>query len=301
MSAIYCPQCGSQLKSPPIPKFCKYCGYKIKNIPGSTSTSSSPAKGTQDSISPPSSSLHGNSLYSDNLNAGEINDEAPPLGEDLDEQISYSGSHINNFETELSSDEFPAIPADVIDILAGRLEVDLIKDKMSAIMEEIEKVEQKLDIGIIDSSEAKDTILSNKTKLDELKNKKNNIPTEEIPYETYKKQLLEMKDKLMKLEEMKKEGKISRESVYEKLFKEYNTEFLDTQEKFEEEKRRFIQWERQLGEDVKNYKDHAELAITRAQLGEISEVQAQKDKEQYEIESERRELARKVISEILSQ
>ncbi|OLS24732.1 MAG: hypothetical protein HeimC3_18410 [Candidatus Heimdallarchaeota archaeon LC_3] len=301
MSTIYCPQCGSQLKSPPIPKFCKYCGYKIKNIPGSTSTDSSSTRTTQPTNSSPSPSLHDNSLYSDNLKAGETHTDAPPLGESLDEPTSYSEPKIDDFETDSLSEEFPAIPADVIDILAGRLEVDLIKSKMGEILGDIEKIEQKLDIGLIDPSEAKDQIHGNKTKLDELKDKKNNITLEEIPFETYKKQLLEMKDKLMKLEEMKKEGKISRESVYEKLFKEYNTEFLNNQEKFDEEKRRFAQWERQLAEDVKNYKDHAELAITRSQLGEISEEQAQKDKEQYEIESERRELTRKVISDLLSE
>jgi hypothetical protein len=171
---------------------------------------------------------------------------------------------------------------------------------MNEALEEIEKVEQRLDIGIIDASEAKEKINENKEILDELKERKNNIPEEALPHEEYQKKIREMKDKLLKLEEMKKEGKISRESVYEKLFKEYNTEYLEAQENFDEETRRFTQWQKQLEEDVKNYHDHAELAITRAQLGEISEEEAQKEKKQYETDAKRRDLARKSIEELLN-
>jgi hypothetical protein len=250
---------------------------------------------------PSTSSLHSDSVYDQrqpsDLSAGELHSDAPPLGESLEEPVSYIEPRIDAVTHEY---EFPSIPVDVIDVLAGRLEVDLIKNEMNEALEEIEKIEQRLDIGIIDASEAKEQINEKKQILDELKERKNNIPEEGLPYEEYQKKIREMKDKLLKLEEMKKEGKISRESVYEKLFKEYNTEYLGAQAQFDEETRRFTQWQKQLEEDVKNYHDHAELAVTRAQLGEISEEEAQKEKKQYETDAKRRDLARKSIQELLN-
>jgi hypothetical protein len=276
-----------------VPKFCKYCGYKMKDLPKSATNLQ------QSRIS--NSSLHGESLYNqsestEDLHAGDLHSDSPPLGESLDEPPSYSEPRMVSPGKE---SEFPSIPNDVIDVLAGRLEVGLIKEEMNEVLEEIGKIEQRLDIGILDASEAKEKISENKNRLDEMKERKNNISEEALPYEEYKKSVLEMKDKLLKLEEMKKEGKISRESVYGKLFKEYNTEYLRAQELFEEETRRFVQWQWQLEEDVKNYHDHAELAMTRAQLGEISEEEALKEKNQYETDAKRRDLAKQTIQTLL--
>ena len=307
---IYCPQCGSQLaeREGQSTKFCKYCGYKLRPVSaGAASTPEVPEKAIRGTSRP----LHTESIYEIPKPAfvspmpGAPVAGSPPLGADLDEPETYSTAGTSSTETKRSfsnlrsTEEFPAISADLITLLSGRIRSEGIKDDISALLVEIEKIEKKLDIGLISASEAKQEISERQQILLKLKKEKSILSTEDLPWEKYKKDLEKVEEKRRKLQEMRVEGKIARETVYEKLRTEYDTEYERLRELYDLETKRLTQWSRQLDEDVKNFKDHLELLETRSQLGEISQAEANSEKTKMDTDIVARSKASNAIKQLL--
>ena len=320
---VFCTQCGSQLKD--TAKFCKYCGYKLKNV---SKTQENELRSSSSQSSQSSSSIQEKSLYSSSLyntsgtkkidpNTSHpplVAPEGPPLGESLDAPDVYAPVPSSSKETLIVSSkqgtqtslvakqsyEFPSISQDIIEVLGGRTRLEEIKSEMTTILDEITKIEQRLTVGLIDSTTAKEQITNKQTQLAQLRAEKEKIPVEELPYETYIKQLAQTKEKRSKLDVMRKDGKISREAVYQKLESEYTAEIDQLESQIDIETRRLRQWSKQLDEDVKNYYDQIELLKAKAELGEVGVNESSQKQQEMKIDAELREKARKTLDSVLS-
>lgn len=323
VTMVFCTQCGSQLKD--SAKFCKYCGYKLKNVPSSQENENrgSFSQTSQYSSSSQEKSLYSSSIYSNSgtkksestINQNPlVSPEGPPLGESLDEPNTYSSVNSSNKSTPILSDrqtvqtsltsnrsyEFPSVSQDLIEVLGGRKRLEEIKSEMATILEEITKMEQRLTVGLIDSTSAKEQITNKQQQITQLRAEKEKIPAEELPYEIYTKEFAQAKDKRSKLDLMRKDGKISREAVYQKLENEYTDEIDKLASQIDVETRRLRQWSQQLDEDVKNYYDQIELLKTKVELGEIDANESSTKQAEMKTDAELREKAKKTIDHILS-
>ena len=97
---------------------------------------------------------------------------------------------------------------------------------------------------------------------------------------------------------MYNEGKISHESVYNKLKGEYTTSLEDKKIEYEQLKKNVDHWLKVLELDVQKMKEDIDLTNTKADLGEIDKEVAESKQSELEIDIYRKELAYHALKKV---
>ena len=169
-------------------------------------------------------------------------------------------------------------------------EVD-IKDEIKENLTEVEKIEQRLNIGLLSKEEASAQISEKQNLMTALKAERKSLKLDKIRIETLEEEIKELQDKLDKLHIMQNQGKISHESVYTKLKTEYETQLEDKSSEYNKQKRNMTNWLKILELDVQKMKEDIDMTNTKADLGEVAKDEAEKKQSELEIEIYRKELA----------
>ena len=272
---LYCNQCGGQLKD--TANFCKYCGAKIKKQPESE-VQSKPSVSTQ-SI-PRSESLFNQAIMSEKKIEQGL--RAPSF---IEENVVKDPFLLSEQE------HFDPITDEIIDVLYSReREVD-IKEELKEILSEVEKISQRLNIGIVSKDEAADQIKDKQDLISALKAERKSLKIEKIALETLSVELKELQDKLDKLHIMYNEGKITHETIYTKLKKEYSDSYDLKKADYDKQLSNMVNWLKILEFDVQKMKEDIDILKVKANLGEINTGEAEKKQMELEIDIYRKELA----------
>ena len=284
---MFCAQCGSNIKD--TANFCKYCGAKVKKSSTSSSNQTQAQKVPEPkqptpTVEPPRIITKEESLFSQPVMTGE------PVS---NPNSSQQTTGITSFDPILQKPEekFDPITDEIIDTLYSReREVD-IKDEIKENLTEVEKIEQRLNIGLLSKEEASAQISEKQNLMTALKAERKSLKLDKIRIETLEEEIKELQDKLDKLHIMQNQGKISHESVYTKLKTEYETQLEDKSSEYNKQKRNMTNWLKILELDVQKMKEDIDMTNTKADLGEVAKDEAEKKQSELEIEIYRKELA----------
>lgn len=295
MIKMFCAQCGSNIKD--TANFCKYCGAKTKK----SSTTSTPSdvqqkkipepKQSNPSVEPPRFITKEESLFSQPVMSKEPATTPEPA------QQSTAIASVDPV-LQQSQEKFDPITDDIIDKLYSReREVD-IKDEIKENLSELEKIEQRVNIGLLSKEDASTQINDKQNLLTALKEERKSLKLDKISIETLEDEIKELQDKLDKLEIMQNEGKISHESVYTKLKTEYETQLEDKSSEYNKQKHNITNWLQVLELDVQKMKEDIDMTNTKADLGEVPKGDAEKKQSELEIEIYRKELAYHALKKV---
>lgn len=266
---MLCPQCGGNLN--PNANFCKYCGSKINQesseVPEETNHEDHQPKYEKEE------SLFDQAIMSDETHLAETDS---------------SNEVVDPF---LQEDKFDPITDDVIDILYSRERDVDIKTELKEILDEVNKIEQRLEIGLVAQTEATELIKEKQELISALRSERKSLKDGKLPVETLSAEIKEAKDKLDKLQLMHSQGKIQSEKVYEKLKNEYSEAYNTKVNQFEQEQNNLKHWLQVLEFDVYKMKEDIEILKAKAGVGEISEQEAETKQTMLEIDIYRKELA----------
>jgi hypothetical protein len=279
---MLCSQCGGQLKD--TANFCKYCGSKVSN------------NNSSESLKPNTQEVEG-STYENTESS--LFDQAILADEKIRQVIpSDENEFIDPYLQDDETNKFDPITDEIIDILYSRERDVDIKTELKEILEEVEKIEQRLSIGLVSEVEAKSIIREKQELISALRSERKSLKKDKINIETLHDEIADLKDKLDKLHIMYNEGKISNESVYKKLKKEYTDSYNEKSKQYEQEVVNLKNWLDILALDVHKLKEEIDILTTKAGIGEIEQEDADSKIKLLEIDIYRKELAYQSLKDI---
>lgn len=303
---MFCNQCGSSIKD--TANFCKYCGAKVKKSGATTASTATPAPSTQTAktttpipepkepnpyVEPPriitkEVSMFNQPVMTESVPEDNSSNQEPAL------DITASDPVFQPKEDE----KFDPITDDIIDVLYSReREID-IKEEIKENLTEVEKIEQRLNIGLASKDEASEQILEKQNLMTALKSERKSLKLEKIQIEVLEAEIKELKDKLEKLHIMYNQGKISHESVYTKLKSEYDSSLQEKEADFTQQKINIKHWMKILELDVQKMKEDIDMTNTKADLGELPKAEAESKQSELEIDIYRKELAYHALKKV---
>ncbi|WXG40183.1 MAG: zinc-ribbon domain-containing protein [Candidatus Freyarchaeum deiterrae] len=176
--------------------------------------------------------------------------------------------------------EVDEIPEDIKTQLELRSKLEEIIGETSNLTGDIDKLMEGLS-GEISIEDYKNKIKALKNRVIELKKEREEVEKliKPLPLEQLLRQREGLKDRLEKLKEVYKSKEITNET-FEKLRKEYESEFDEIKKKHRIEKDRVENWIADLERDRKKNQEELELLYARYKTGEVNENEYQKNKEE---------------------
>jgi hypothetical protein len=299
---MFCVQCGSNIKD--TANFCKYCGSKVKKSTTSATASNTPSLSpqpvSQPKIEPSVVQQPRIITKEESLFEKAILNETEMMNS-LEESSEYMNLSANDPYLQDQSGSFDPITDETIDILYSRERESDIKEELKEILTDVEKIEQRMNIGLVSKNEAADQIQEKQTLIAALKSERKSLKNEKITIETLDGEIKELQGKLDKLHIIYNEGKISHESVYKKLKGEYEDGLSSKKRDYERQKNNLMNWLKILEFDVQKMKEDIDLTNTKADLGEIPKQEAESKQSELEVDIYRKELAYHALKAVQSQ
>ena len=197
-----------------------------------------------------------------------------------------------------STEAFEEIPEDILNILYSRKRNTKIDSEMRKLLGEVEQIEKKLEVGLMESSESTSLIKDIKNNLTKLQEEKKSLTEGTIKIES----LIEDKNKfqtvLEKLEDKKRLGEVS-EEVYRTLHKDYSTNLNKAKRDLGIEERKCRRWIIQLRKDSKKLQKEAESIKVRAEIETTIDPEIKAKISELLKKSKKQDLAADVLGEIL--
>ncbi|MEM2145583.1 MAG: CdvA-like protein [Candidatus Jordarchaeaceae archaeon] len=171
------------------------------------------------------------------------------------------------------------IPEDIKTQLDLRTKLEEIIGETSTLSGEIDKLMEGLS-GEISVEEYKNEIKTLKNRVLELRREREEVEKliKPLPLEQLARNKEELRERLEKLKGVYKSKEISTET-FEKLRKEYESEFDEIRRKHRREKDRVENWIAKLEKDRKKIQEQIELLYARYKTGELTDKEYQKEKE----------------------
>lgn len=171
------------------------------------------------------------------------------------------------------------IPEDIKTQLELRTKLEEIIGETSTLSGEIDKLMEGLS-GDISIEEYKNEIKTLKNRVLELKREREEVEKliKPLPLEQLARNKEELRERLEKLKGVYKSKEISTET-FEKLRKEYESEFDEIRRKHRREKDKVENWIAKLEKDRKKIQEQIELLYARYKTGELTDKEYQKEKE----------------------
>ncbi|MFX1504710.1 MAG: zinc-ribbon domain-containing protein [Promethearchaeota archaeon] len=190
------------------------------------------------------------------------------------------------------------IPADIVDLLYSRKRKDQIKAELKKLLEQIDELTKKVEIGLItedDSSEKIEEIQSNITTLQE---EQKTLQTQSLELETLVEDEKLWQKRLEKMEEKKRAQAVSND-VYTSLRDEYSSELATVQQKVAVEERKARRWLVDLQKDARELETQIEQIRVRGEIEGLSQEEIAQKTEEMSLEREKKSTASEVLTQIL--
>ena len=184
---MFCIQCGSSIKD--TANFCKYCGAKVKKpaTPAATPTKTVPTpvpKQTEEQqpfkppVEPPRFITKEESLFSQTVMT-----EDEPASQLSVKETKTPITSVDPFLQD-QEEKFDPITDETIDVLYSRERENDIKDDLKENLSEVEKIEQRLNLGLLSKDEAAAQIQDKQNLMTALKAERKSLKNKKILIET---------------------------------------------------------------------------------------------------------------------
>lgn len=188
----------------------------------------------------------------------------------VEEDIHASSITIKK-EIESSSSIEP-IDSEIVHALAIKGRLIIIDKEMEEILEEIENLEERVKVGLIPKEDAKERVSELNKRFVEIKLEKKKVAkgTVTIPIFDLMEKRDQTKERLIKLEGLKREKSIS-EKTYDKMKQEYEGTISSAAKEISQELVKMEHWKDQLKNDLAQKRELLETLFVRKSTGELSE------------------------------
>ncbi|NHJ03223.1 MAG: hypothetical protein EAX90_00195 [Candidatus Heimdallarchaeota archaeon] len=186
------------------------------------------------------------------------------------EEIHSSSISIKE-EIESASAVEPIDP-EIVHALAVKGRLIIIDKEMEEILEEIENLEERVKVGLIPKEDAKERVNELNKRFVEIKleKKKTEKGSVTIPIFELMSSRDQTKDRLTKLEGLKRDKSIS-QKTYEKMKQEYEDTIANAEKQITQELIKMERWKDQLNKELSEKRELLETLFVRKSTGELSE------------------------------
>lgn len=191
------------------------------------------------------------------------------------------------------------IPEEIVDILYARERKTQIKAELKELLDEIDELSKKVDIGLIDEEESSQKIETIQTHISSLQEEQKTLKSQPLELETFTESEKKWQQRIEKLEEKKRTQMVSNE-VYNSLKDEYNSEYATIQQKVAIEERKARRWLVNLQKEVRELETQVERFKVRGEIDGLSKEDIETESKQFKLERKRKAAAASILTEILS-
>jgi DNA repair exonuclease SbcCD ATPase subunit len=191
------------------------------------------------------------------------------------------------------------IPEEIVDILYARERKTQIKAELKELLDEIDELSKKVDIGLIEEEESSQKIETIQTQISSLQEEQKTLKSQPLELETFTVSENKWQQRIEKLEEKKRTQMVSNE-VYNSLKDEYNSEYATIQKKVAIEERKARRWLVDLQKEVRELETQVERFKVRGEIEGLSQEEIKTKSEQSTLERKRKAAAARILTEILS-
>jgi chromosome segregation ATPase len=199
----------------------------------------------------------------------------------------------------LSVEPIEKIPEEVVDALYARERKTQIKTELKNLLDEIEELSKKVDIGLIAEEESSQKIETIQTQISSLQEEQKTLKSQPLELETLTESEKKWQQRIEKLEEKKRTQMVSNE-VYNSLKDEYNSEYATIQQKVAIEERKARRWLVDLQKEVRELEAKVERLKVRGEIEGLSKEEIDAKSKQTMIEHQKKSAAASILTEILS-
>jgi len=178
------------------------------------------------------------------------------------------------------SAEAVVIDQEIVHALAIKGRLVIIDREMEEILEEIENLEERVKVGLIPKEDAKERVTDLNKRFVEIKLDKKKLEkgSAQIPIFDLMQRKDESKDRLSKLEGLKKDKSIS-QKTYEKMKREYENTISESEKQITQELITMERWKDQLKKELTEKRELLETLFVRKSTGELSEDEYNEERE----------------------
>lgn len=133
------------------------------------------------------------------------------------------------------------IPDAIVNSLYARKRKDQIKDELKTLLEDIDNLDKKVEIGLINESESSVQSTKIQEKISSLQNEQETLKSQPLDLEIHREEEKKWFERLEKIEEKNRANAVSK-PVYESLKDEYSAGLATTRRKRSTEERKAKRW-----------------------------------------------------------
>ncbi len=190
------------------------------------------------------------------------------------------------------------IPQDIIDTLYARKRKDEIKIELSELLNEVEELGKKVEIGLLTSDESKRMTEELQGKITIINEEKKALQAKPLELEILNEDEKKWLQRLEKIEEKKRAQAVSDE-VYTSLRDEYASELASVQQKKAIEERKARRWFVDLQRETRELNIQLEKLKVKADVEKLSSEKLTQELKDTELELKKKTAAAEILSEVL--
>ena len=221
---------------------------------------------------------------------------------------SYSSPPDSTLHREVSSspatfsppirEEVETIPEAILNSLYARKRKKQIKSELKQLLNEIDELDKKVEIGLIDEEEKKRNIDSLQMKMVKLQDEQKTLEPQPLDLEVLIEEEKLWRKRLEKLEETNRSQSVTKE-VYASLRDEYATELAKAQSKVSTEERKARRWLVSLQRDTRDLESEMERLRVKGEIEGRSSDDIQQELEKKTEEFNKKSIAAETLIEAL--
>ena len=190
------------------------------------------------------------------------------------------------------------IPDDIVDLLYSRKRKDQIKAELKELLEQIDKLTKKVEIGLITEDESSEKIGEIQSNITTLQEEQKALQTQPLELETLVEDEKLWHKRLEKIEEKKRAQAVSND-VYSSLRDEYSSELATVQQKVAVEERKARRWLVDLQKDSRELETKIEQIRVRGEIEGLSKEEITQKTEDMSLQRVKKSTASEVLTQIL--
>lgn len=196
-------------------------------------------------------------------------------------------------------DAVEKIPQEIIDALYARKRKVEIKNELTQLLDEVEELGKKVEIGLITEEESNQLSKDLQDKIIIIKEEQKSLQPKPLDLELLTKDEKKWKQRLEKIEEKKRAQAVS-EEVFTSLRDEYSSELASVQQKKAIEERKARRWLVDLQRDTRELNIQVERLKVRADVERLNSEKLAQETKDLTLEMKKKGTAAEILSEILS-
>jgi chromosome segregation ATPase len=190
------------------------------------------------------------------------------------------------------------IPSDIIDLLYSRKRKDQIKTELKKLLDQIDDLTKKVEIGLITEDDSSKKIEEIQSDITTLQEEQKTLQTQPLEIETLVEEEKRWQKRLEKLEEKKRAQAVSND-VYTSLRDEYSSELAAVQQKVAIEERKARRWLVDLQKDSRDLESQIEQIKVRGEIEGLNQEEITQKTEDMSLERGKKSTASEVLTQIL--